>query len=57
MFLDLWSAAQVFFSLKRVSTWNYLPDEVIGLESVDSFKRSIHEFLGHNGQHLLHFDE
>ena len=43
-----------FFSLRMVSTWNSLPDEVVGLESVDSFKRSIHVFLG---QQLFDFDE
>ena len=43
-----------FFSLRRVSAWNSLPDEVVGLESVDSFKRSIHVFLG---QQLFDFDE
>ena len=43
-----------FFSIRRVVIWNSLSDEVVGLDSLDSFKRALHVFLGPK---LFEFDE
>ena len=35
-----------YFALRVVSTWNSLPDEVVGLNSLGGFKAALHEILG-----------
>lgn len=35
-----------FFSLRCVSVWNSLPDDVVSLESIESFKSALHNSLG-----------
>ena len=34
------------FALRVVQTWNSLPDSVVALESLDSFKAALHSILG-----------
>ena len=41
------------FSLRIVNLWNGLPDDVVALESVGSFKSAIHVYLG---ERLFAFD-
>ena len=35
-----------FFSLRVASVWNSLPDEMVALECIGSFKAALHLFLG-----------
>ena len=37
-----------FFSLRCVNQWNSLPDHVVALESISSFKSALHTYLGHS---------
>lgn len=39
-------ARRRFFSLRCVSIWNSLPDQVVALESISSFKTALHHHLG-----------
>ena len=43
-----------FFSLRCVTNWNALPDELVSLDSVESFKRGLHDVLGPK---LFEFEE
>ena len=35
-----------FFAVRCVSSWNALPDELVSLDSVDAFKKGLHDALG-----------
>ena len=37
-----------FFSLRVISTWNSLPEAVVLAQSIQSFKHSLEQFLGHH---------
>ena len=35
-----------FFSVRRVSLWNSLPDDLVSISSLHSFKRELNKYLG-----------
>ena len=43
----------LLFSLRIANLWNRLPDDVVALESVESFKSALHICLG---ERLFEFD-